>query len=158
MPDTITMVRAVLQRVTEANVTVAGEVIGAIGHGIVLLVGVENGDDGDDAAALAVKVAGLRVFADDQGHMNKSLLDDGGEALVVSQFTLLGNIRRGRRPSFTSAATPEVAEPLVARVVELLEVAGVRVATGSFGAKMEVDLVNDGPVTIVIDVRQGRVV
>jgi len=152
------MVRAVVQRVTEASVTVAEEVVGAIGPGLVLLVGVEERDQGQDAATLAAKVAGMRIFPDDQGRMNVSLVDVGGAALVISQFTLLASVRRGRRPSFTDAAAPEIAETLVAAVAQHLRQEGIEVATGSFGAMMSVQLVNQGPVTIVVETRDGRVV
>ena len=137
--------------------TVAGKTVGAIGVGLVLLVGVEKGDDQRDAAALAAKVASLRIFSDDEGRMNRSVLDQGGAALVISQFTLLGDVRRGRRPSFTAAAAPEIAESLIDEVARLLQAEGIRVATGSFGANMSVHLVNDGPVTILVEVRGGRV-
>ncbi len=137
--------------------TVAGKTVGAIGAGLVLLVGVEKGDDQRDAAALAAKVVSLRIFSDDEGRMNRSVLDEGGAALVISQFTLLGDVRRGRRPSFTAAAAPEIAESLIDEVARLLQVEGIRVATGSFGANMSVHLVNDGPVTILVEVRGGRV-
>lgn len=156
--DTIVAMRAVVQRVSKASVTVAGEVVGAIGPGLLLLVGVGDGDDVSDARALATKIAGLRIFPDDEGRMNRSVLDAGGSALVISQFTLFGDVRRGRRPSFTAAAAPEMAEPLVEQFAGLLTAEGVQVATGVFGAKMSVDLVNDGPVTIVIETRDGRVV
>ena len=156
--DTITGVRAVVQRVTEASVVVAGETVGAIGAGLALLIGVAHGDETADARALAVKVASLRIFSDDEGRMNRSLLDHGGAALVISQFTLLGDVRRGRRPSFTTAAAPEIAESLIEDVVRSLQAEGVEVGTGTFGAKMSVHLVNDGPVTIVIETRAGRVV
>jgi len=146
-----------VQRVSEATVTVAGKTVGAIGAGLVLLVGVEKGDDQRDAAALAAKVALLRIFSDDEGRMNRSVLDQGGAALVISQFTLLGDVRRGRRPSFTAAAAPEIAESLIDEVARLLQAEGIRVATGSFGANMSVHLVNDGPVTILVEVRGGRV-
>ena len=152
------MVRAVVQRVTEASVTVAEEVVGAIGPGLVLLVGVEERDQEQDAATLAAKVAGMRIFPDDQGRMNVSLVDAGGAALVISQFTLLASVRRGRRPSFTAAAAPEIAEALVAAVAQHLRQEGIEVATGSFGAMMSVQLVNQGPVTIVVETRDGRVV
>lgn len=137
--------------------TVAGKAVGAIGAGLVLLVGVEKGDDQHDAAALAAKVASLRIFSDGEGRMNRSVLDQGGAALVISQFTLLGDVRRGRRPSFTAAAAPEIAKALIDQVARLLQAEGIRVATGSFGANMSVHLVNDGPVTILVEVRGGRV-
>lgn len=138
--------------------TVAGEVVGAIGPGLVLLVGVEERDQEQDAASLAAKVAEMRIFPDDDGQMNISLVDAGGAALVISQFTLLGSVRRGRRPSFTAAAAPEIAEPLVGAVATYLREHDIEVATGSFGATMSVRLVNDGPVTIVVETRDGRVV
>ena len=137
--------------------TVAGKTVGAIGAGLVLLVGVEKGDDQHDAAALAAKVASLRIFCDGEGRMNRSVLDQGGAALVISQFTLLGDVRRGRRPSFRAAAAPEIAKALIDQVARLLQAEGIRVATGSFGANMSVHLVNDGPVTILVEVRGGRV-
>lgn len=149
--------RAVIQRVSRAAVTVDGEVVGAIGGGFLVLVGVGHGDGSGDVAALADKLAGLRVFPDDDGKMNRSVTEVGGSVLVVSQFTLLGDVRRGRRPSFTAAAPPQVAEPLVVEFVALLEERGIGVATGRFGAMMEVELVNDGPVTILIEVADGKV-
>jgi D-tyrosyl-tRNA(Tyr) deacylase len=144
--------RALIQRVTEARVTVAGERIGEIGAGLCVLVGVTHDDDDATAAKLASKVAHLRVFDDDAGAMNLSLLDTGGAALVVSQFTLLADTAKGNRPSFTAAARPEEAEPLYERFTAALRELGVPVQTGVFGARMEVSLVNDGPVTIILDV------
>ncbi|HEX7083295.1 MAG TPA: D-aminoacyl-tRNA deacylase [Gaiellaceae bacterium] len=135
-----------MQRVTRARVTPGG----AIGAGLCVLLGVADGDDEAAADALAGKVARLRIFADEEGRFDRSLLDTGGEALVVSQFTLLADTRKGNRPSFTAAAPPELAEPLYLRFCEALRALGVRVETGVFGARMQVDLVNDGPVTIVI--------
>ena len=129
----------------------------SIGEGLLLLVGIEPTDGEEDIDAAVDKVANLRVFADADGRMNRSVLDAGGSALVVSQFTLLGDIRKGRRPSFTGAAPPEMAEPMVSRLVEALGRTGVDTRTGVFGARMEVDLVNDGPVTLVLEVRGGRV-
>jgi D-tyrosyl-tRNA(Tyr) deacylase len=149
--------RVVVQRVRHASVTVDGEVVGEIDHGFLCLVGVTHDDTIGDAEAIADKLAGLRVFPDDEGKMNRSLVDAGGAALVVSQFTLYGDVRRGRRPSFTEAAAPAVAEPLVERVVARLEQSGVPVATGRFGAMMDVSLLNDGPVTLVVEASQGRV-
>ena len=149
--------RAVVQRVAEAAVSVDGSVVGSVGPGLLVLVGVAGGDTSGDALALADKVAELRIFRDDEGRMNRSLLDTGGGALVVSQFTLLGSARRGRRPSFTEAADPELAEPLVEEVCAGLRCRGVEVASGVFGAMMQVRLVNDGPVTLVIDVEGGKV-
>jgi D-tyrosyl-tRNA(Tyr) deacylase len=144
-------VRVVLQRVTRASVTVDGETAGAIGAGLLLLVGVAEGDGPDDARRLATKTAELRIFADHEGKFNRSLRETGGEALVVSQFTLLADVRKGRRPSFTAAAAPDVAERLVDAYADALRELGVSVATGRFGAHMLVELENDGPVTIVID-------
>jgi len=150
-------VRIVLQRVTRAAVSVDGAVVASIGEGLLLLVGIEATDGEEDIDAAADKVANLRVFADAEGRMNRSVLDAGGSALVVSQFTLLGDVSKGRRPSFTGAAPPETAEPLVRRLAEALSRTGVDTKTGVFGARMEVDLVNDGPVTLVLEVRGGRV-
>ncbi|NIA11528.1 MAG: D-tyrosyl-tRNA(Tyr) deacylase [Nitrospiraceae bacterium] len=143
--------RSVVQRVSEASVTVGGEVVGAIGKGLLVLLGVSRGDTEEDAKLLASKIAVLRIFSDDRGKFNLSLLDVEGSALVVSQFTLHANVRKGRRPSFNNAAPPEVAEPLVNRFVELLEQEGVHVETGRFGATMQVRLCNDGPVTLILD-------
>ena len=144
--------RAVVQRVAKASVTVDGEVVGEIDRGFMVLLGVTHSDGEEQAQWLADKVAGLRVFEDDEGKMNRSLLDVGGSALVVSQFTLYGNCRKGRRPSFTGAARPEVAEPLCERFVEFLREAGIgRVESGVFGAHMMVEIHNDGPVTLIID-------
>ena len=143
--------RLVLQRVTRASVSVDNEVVGAIDEGLLILVGVADGDTETQAEALARKVAGLRIFADADGRFNESLLDIGGSALVVSQFTLHADVRKGRRPSFTGAARPEIAEPLCNHFAEALRGQGVPVETGVFGAMMSVELVNDGPFTIVID-------
>jgi D-tyrosyl-tRNA(Tyr) deacylase len=143
--------RVVLQRVSEASVAVEGEVIASIGPGLLVLVGAAQGDEEAEARRLAQKCAEMRIFSDDEGRFNLSLLDVGGEALVVSQFTLLADARRGRRPSFVGAAPPETAEPLVGAFVDGLREAGVAVQTGRFGAKMRVSLVNEGPVTIVLD-------
>jgi len=144
-------VRAVVQRVREASVSVGGEVVGASGHGLVVLLGVAVGDGEREADRLAGKVARLRIFENAEGRFDRSLLDVGAEALVVSQFTLIADTRKGNRPSFTDAATPDVAEPLYERFCEALEREGVRVVRGVFGARMELSLVNDGPVTIVLD-------
>jgi D-tyrosyl-tRNA(Tyr) deacylase len=144
-------VKALIQRVSRATVEVDGEVLGAIGAGSLILLGVAEGDGVDEARRLARKTAELRIFEDADGHFNLSLLDSGGEALVVSQFTLLADTRRGRRPSFTDAAAPELAEALVLEFEESLRAAGVHVASGRFGAHMKVELVNDGPVTIMLD-------
>jgi D-tyrosyl-tRNA(Tyr) deacylase len=143
-------VRAVVQRVSEARVTVAAETVGAIGPGLLVLLGVGHDDDEAALAALAGKIARLRIFADEAGHMNRSVLDTGGAVLAVSQFTLLADTRKGNRPSFLAAAPPERAEPLYEAFVEALRELGLEVATGRFGQSMEVALVNDGPVTIVM--------
>jgi D-tyrosyl-tRNA(Tyr) deacylase len=142
--------RAVCQRVSEARVRVAGEVIGEVGAGLCVLLGVARGDGEADAERLAAKIARLRVFADEQGRFDRSLVDVGGSALVVSQFTLLADTAKGNRPSFTGAAPPEEAEPLYERFCAGLRGLGVPVEQGVFGAAMAVELVNDGPVTIVL--------
>ena len=143
--------RIVVQRALRASVRVGGETVGAIGPGLVLLVGVETGDGPAQVERAANRFATLRVFADEKGAMNRGLDEVGGEVLVVSQFTLAGSIRRGRRPDFFGAARPEEAEPLVDALVAALRARGVRVATGVFRAEMQVELVNDGPVTFVWD-------
>ena len=143
--------RAVLQRVSQASVTVGDEVVGAIGRGLLILLGIGVGDSEAEARLLAEKTANLRIFADEEGRFNRSLLDIGGEALVVSQFTLYADTRRGRRPSFSDAAPPEIAAPLVDIFADELRRLGVAVSTGRFGAMMQVALVNDGPVTILLD-------
>jgi D-tyrosyl-tRNA(Tyr) deacylase len=148
--------RAVVQRVSSAEVRVGGDVQGRIGHGLCVLVGVARGDGEEAAARIAGKIARLRVFEDEDGRFDRSLLDVGGAALVVSQFTLLADTAKGNRPSFTDAAPPEQAEPLYLRVVEELRALGVPVETGVFGARMEVELVNAGPVTIVLDLDPVR--
>ena len=147
--------RALIQRVTRASVTVDGEVVGAIDTGLLVLVGVTHADDDATAARLAAKVAHLRIFDDADGTMNRSLLDVGGAALVVSQFTLYGDTRKGRRPSWVDAARPEHAEPLVAAFATALGGEGIPVETGRFRADMQVELVNDGPVTILLDSREA---
>lgn len=145
--------RVVLQRVSRASVRAGGDTLASIGRGLLLLVGVDTGDTEAEALRLAEKCAGLRVFPDAEGRFSLSLQDVNGEALVVSQFTLLADVRRGRRPSFAQAAQPELAEPLVEAFARSMREAGVAVQTGRFGAMMEVELVNDGPVTIVLDSR-----
>jgi D-aminoacyl-tRNA deacylase len=145
-------VRAVVQRVREASVTVDGEVVGAVGPGLLALVGVTHDDEPAIAARLAGKLAHLRVMDDEAGVMNRSVLDAGGEVLVVSQFTLYGDTSRGRRPSWIAAARPEHAEPLVDAVVAELRGLGLTVATGRFRTDMQVALVNDGPVTVIVEV------
>jgi len=144
-------VRIVIQRVARASVTVGDETVGAIGPGLLLLVGVVEGDDGARARQLARKCAEMRLFPDDDGRFDRSLLGTGGEALVVSQFTLLADVRKGRRPSFVTAAPPDVAEPLVGEFAEALRDLGIPVATGRFQTMMRVELVNDGPVTVIVD-------
>ena len=144
--------RALVQRVTEARVRIDGAVVGEIGTGLCALVGVTHGDDESVARKLAEKVWYLRVFPDDAGTMNLSVADAGGRLLVVSQFTLYGDTRRGRRPSFLDAAPPERAEPLMDVFAAALRDLGATVATGRFGAHMQVELVNDGPVTLLLDV------
>jgi D-tyrosyl-tRNA(Tyr) deacylase len=148
----MTRVRAVVQRVSRAAVRVDGKTVGACGAGLVVLVGVRHEDTSEAAERLAAKIARLRIFPDDEGRFDRSLLDAGGEALVVSQFTLLADTRKGNRPSFTDAAPPEQAEPLVERFADALRELGVKAETGVFGAQMEVELVNDGPVTIALGV------
>jgi D-aminoacyl-tRNA deacylase len=143
--------RAVVQRVSYAEVWVGSETVGQIGPGLLILLGVREGDGEEEARYLAEKTANLRIFADQEGKFNLSLLKIGGAALVVSQFTLYADTRKGRRPSFTDAARPEVAEPLVERFVALLQAQGVPVQTGRFQAMMQVRLENDGPVTLCLD-------
>jgi D-tyrosyl-tRNA(Tyr) deacylase len=143
--------RAVVQRVKEARVTVAGEAVGAIGPGLLVYLGVGDQDTDADLAYLADKVLALRIFEDDMGRMNRSVTDVGGAVLVVSQFTLYGDCRKGRRPSFVRAARPEVAEAVYERFAARLRESGVAVATGRFAAMMDVASVNDGPVTILVD-------
>ncbi len=142
--------RAVVQRVTHASVTVAGEVVGAIGPGLVVLLGVATDDTAEEADRLAGKVARLRILESADGKLDLSVLDTGGEILVVSQFTLLADASKGNRPGFSDAARPEVAKPLVERFCAALSGQGVPVATGVFGARMSVELINDGPVTIIL--------
>lgn len=149
---------AVAQRVSTASVVVGGESIASIDGGLLVLVGVAPEDTAADAAAVAHKLVGLRVFRDDDGKMNRSVADISGAVLIVSQFTLLADLRKGRRPSFVGAAPPDLAEPLVQMVADLITEQGIAVATGSFGAHMEVHSVNDGPVTIVIETAAGAIV
>jgi D-tyrosyl-tRNA(Tyr) deacylase len=144
--------RALVQRTTSANVKVAGATIGAIDSGLVVLLGVHRDDDGAGAERLAERVARLRVFPNDDGRFDRSLLDTGGAALVVSQFTLYADTSAGNRPSMSQAAPPELAEPIYERFVDALRALGVtRVETGVFGARMQVELVNDGPVTLLLE-------
>lgn len=143
--------RAVVQRVSEARVSVDGEHVGSVGMGLCVLLGVSHADAEVDATWMAAKLSKLRVFSDNEGRMNLSVADVGGEILVVSQFTLYGDCRKGNRPSFVDAATPDHAEPLIEQVVENLRSTGVLVASGRFRTEMMVQLVNDGPVTLVLD-------
>ena len=143
--------KAVVQRVTQAKVSVEGQVVGAIQSGLVVLLGIGQGDGEEEAQWMANKIANLRIFADEESKFNRSILDVGGQVLLISQFTLYGDARKGRRPSFTEAAPPEVAEPLVDRVAQLLAENGVPVACGRFQAHMLVEIHNDGPLTIVLE-------
>ena len=147
--------RCVIQKVTHASVTVDGEVVGKIADGFMVLVGAQEGDTEADARYCAEKIAGLRVFEDENEKMNLSLRDVGGSVLLVSQFTLLADARHGRRPDFIQAARPETAEPLCQLVQRLIEEKGIHVETGRFRTHMVVSLVNDGPVTILLDSRKG---
>jgi len=143
--------RAVVQRVKESHVTVSDEIVARIGHGLLVLLGVAKGDTNKDAAYLANKISHLRIFEDDQGKMNRSLIETGGSMLVVSQFTLLGDCRKGRRPSFIQAARPEDADHLYESFTKLVRDMGIDVKTGRFRTMMAVSLINDGPVTIIIE-------
>jgi D-tyrosyl-tRNA(Tyr) deacylase len=143
--------RACVQRVSEARVTVAGEVVGEIGGGLVVLLGVAADDSSDDVQLMAQKITELRIFPDDAGKMNRSLVEGGGAMLIVSQFTLLGDCRKGRRPSFIAAADPELGERRYMEFVAAVVAKGIQVATGRFRQHMEVALVNDGPVTLLLD-------
>ena len=146
--------RAVVQRVSEASVIIDGQTVGEIRQGLMVLLGVARGDTSKDAAYLAEKTSGLRIFEDQEGKMNRSVEDISGSVLVVSQFTLLGDCRKGRRPGFTDAAEPELADKLYEEYVALLRQQGITVATGVFRAEMKVGLVNDGPVTMLLDSRK----
>lgn len=148
--------RAVLQRVTSASVEVDGTIVGRIRQGVMVLLGVAKSDDASDAKYLVDKIRTLRIFADEQGKMNRSLMEVGGGALLVSQFTLLGRTTNGRRPSFDGAAPPDLAKRLYEQVAADLRACGTPVETGVFAAHMQVALVNDGPVTFVVDSREGR--
>jgi D-tyrosyl-tRNA(Tyr) deacylase len=143
--------RAVVQRVSEARVKIDGAVVGEITHGLLVLLGITHGDTPEQAEWLADKIVGLRIFEDDDGKMNRDVLEVGGGILIVSQFTLYGDCRKGRRPSFIEAAPPAVAVPLYAAFVDGIRARGVPTATGRFGAMMQVELVNDGPVTLIVD-------
>jgi D-tyrosyl-tRNA(Tyr) deacylase len=146
--------RAVVQRVSSASVTVAGEVVGEIGPGLCVLLGVAADDTHTDVEYTAARIVGLRIFPDEDGKMNRSLSEAGGAMLVVSQFTLYGDCRKGRRPSFITAAPPEQADAMYQRFVEAVRGQGIRVETGRFRAMMDVSLVNDGPVTLLVDSRK----
>lgn len=148
--------RALIQRVTKASVSIEGKVVGSIGKGLVILLGVKLGDTDDDANFLADKSVNLRIFADQEGKFNLSALDVGGELLAISQFTLYGDTRKGRRPSFIDAAPPEISEPLYKKFVTYLRQSGLKVATGEFGAMMLVEIHNDGPVTILLESKESR--
>lgn len=146
--------KAVLQRVSSASVTVDGQRVGEIGHGLLILLGVQSGDRDEDSVYLAGKTVDLRIFEDEQGKMNRSLIETGGQALIVSQFTLFADWRKGRRPGFTRAASPAEGNRLYEHFVEHVRSRGVTVGTGVFGAHMEVALVNDGPVTLILDTNE----
>jgi D-tyrosyl-tRNA(Tyr) deacylase len=150
--------RAVVQRVARAAVRVDGDTIAAIGPGLLVLVGVGPDDGPPEVSTLGDKLVALRIFPDDENRMNRALLTVNGEIIIVSQFTLFGDVRRGNRPSFTGAAPAREAAELIAQLAAHLRAAGVRVAEGSFGAHMEVESVNDGPVTLLIEVRAGRLI
>jgi D-tyrosyl-tRNA(Tyr) deacylase len=143
--------RALIQRVKSGKVSVDDQIVAQIDHGLVILLGIGPGDNEESARFLAEKIASLRIFEDDQGKFNLSILDKGGAALVVSQFTLYADVRKGRRPSFTDAAPPEIAAPLVTRFAEILSAQGIPTQTGVFGAHMLVEIQNDGPVTIWLE-------
>jgi D-tyrosyl-tRNA(Tyr) deacylase len=147
----------VIQRVSSAEIWVEGRKVSGIQEGVVLLVGIALDDGPEDAAHLVQKTANLRIFADEQGHLNKSLLEINGQLLVVSQFTLLGDTRKGRRPSFTEAARPEYAEPLYRRIIQMFKERGITVQEGVFRALMEVKLTNYGPVTLILNTREKKI-
>lgn len=146
--------RAVVQRVSSASVTVGDRIVGRVAHGLLVLLGVESGDGPADVQYIADKIGDLRVFEDDQHHMNRSVRDVGGSVLLISQFTLAADCRKGRRPSFDAAASPQIAKPLYEDVVRQLQATGLQVETGEFQAMMRVSLVNEGPVTLLIDSRK----
>ncbi len=153
--DRENFMRACVQRVSQAHVSLEGEVCGSIGPGLVVLLGVASDDSPNDSKALAEKIASLRVFDDERGKMNRALMDVGGAMLVVSQFTLLGDCRKGRRPSYAAAAPPELAEALYQEFVDAVAALGIAVATGKFRQHMMVSLTNDGPVTLLLDSRRA---
>ncbi len=146
--------RAVVQRVKESDVTVEDKITGSIGHGLTVLLGVEEGDSEDDARYMADKISGLRIFEDNEGKMNLSVVDVGGSILAISQFTLLGDVRKGKRPSFSSAARPDEADRLYRRFIDFVKEGGIKVEEGIFRAEMLVRIYNDGPVTILLDSRK----
>lgn len=146
-----------MQRVSSASVTVSEVTVAEIGDGLLILLGIAEGDEQKDVEALVEKVCGLRIFKDGEHKMNHSIEDIGGAVLLISQFTLLADVRRGRRPSFVAAAPPAIAEPLIASAIELIRSRGIHIESGTFGADMKVALLNDGPVTIVLDVADGKV-
>ena len=148
--------RVVIQRVRQASVSVDGKVIGKISKGLVILIGVRDGDDAAQAKWLAEKCVNLRIFEDDVGKFNLSALDVGAEILAISQFTLYADCRKGRRPSFVNASPPEISEPLYNQFVQFLRDSGLKVAEGSFGARMMVEIFNDGPVTVIIDTEDKK--
>ena len=143
--------RAVVQRVSKASVTIEGEIVGEIGNGLVILLGVKNGDTETDAKYLADKCVNLRIFTDKQSKFNLSAVDVEGQILVVSQFTLYADTRKGRRPSFIEAAPPEISEPLYEKFISFIKLSGLKVASGKFGAMMLVEIFNDGPVTVIVE-------
>lgn len=149
--------RIVVQRVSRGAAAVDGETVGRIGPGLLLLVAVEDSDGSEEVAAAARKISALRIFGDDEGLMNRSVVDVGGEVLVVSQFTLLGEVRKGRRPSFVAAGRPDHADAIVTQLIEAFRGEGIPTESGRFGAPMAVELVNDGPVTLVLEIKKGRV-
>lgn len=146
--------RAVVQRVKESDVTVEDKITGSIGHGLTVLLGVEECDSEDDARYMADKISGLRIFEDNEGKMNLSVVDVGGSILAISQFTLLGDVRKGKRPSFSSAARPDEADRLYRRFIDFVKEGGIKVEEGIFRAEMLVRIYNDGPVTILLDSRK----
>lgn len=146
-----------MQRVSSASVTVSEVTVAEIGDGLLILLGIAEGDEQKDVEALVEKVCGLRIFKDGEHKMNHSIEDIGGAVLLISQFTLLADVRRGRRPSFVAAAPPAIAEPLIDSAIDLIRSRGIRIESGTFGADMKVALLNDGPVTIVLDVADGKV-
>ena len=146
--------KCVVQRVSSSKVTVGNEVIGSIGSGLNILLGIQDGDSNEDIKKLVNKIVNLRIFQDENNKMNLSLLDVKGEALIISQFTLIGNLKRGRRPSFDKSATPDVANSLYEEFVQEVSNSGIKTQTGKFGAMMDVEIHNDGPVTFILDSKE----